>query len=153
MSYDRNAAVLYAHRWALLRNASYYNYEKLGGDCTNFISQCLFAGGCLMDYARERGWYYKSANDKAPAWTGARFFGEYFLRTRRAAEVPLSGVLPGDVIQLSFDGLTFTHSLLAVETGDAPEEGNILIAAHSYDSDYRPLNTYEYNKNRALHIL
>jgi hypothetical protein len=106
-----------------------------------------------MDFTHTRGWYYRSANDKAPAWTGARFFGDYLLRARRAEAVPLSGVLPGDVVQLSFDGQLFTHSLLAVEAGDAPDEGNIHIATHSYDSDYRPLNTYEYSKTRALHIL
>ena len=39
--YDRAAAVLYAHRWAYGRNPAFYDYEELGGDCTNFASQCL----------------------------------------------------------------------------------------------------------------
>ena len=42
--YDRKAAVLYAHQWAYGRNPAYYDYEELGGDCTNFASQCIFAG-------------------------------------------------------------------------------------------------------------
>ena len=42
--YDRQAAVAYAHRWAYLRNPAFYNFDKLGGDCTNFASQCLYAG-------------------------------------------------------------------------------------------------------------
>ena len=37
--YDRRAAVLYAHRWAYGRNPAFYDYEGLGGDCTNFASQ------------------------------------------------------------------------------------------------------------------
>jgi hypothetical protein len=36
--YDRSAAVAYAHKWAYSRNPAYYNYDKLGGDCTNFAS-------------------------------------------------------------------------------------------------------------------
>lgn len=40
--YDRRAAVLYAHRWAYGRNPAFYDYEGLGGDCTNFASQCAF---------------------------------------------------------------------------------------------------------------
>ena len=42
--YDRRAAVLYAHRWAYGRNPAFYDYEHLGGDCTNFASQCIYAG-------------------------------------------------------------------------------------------------------------
>lgn len=41
--YDRAAAVAYAHTWAYRRNPRYYNYEELGGDCTNFslpVSLC-----------------------------------------------------------------------------------------------------------------
>ena len=28
-------------KWATRRNPKYYNFDKLGGDCTNFISQCI----------------------------------------------------------------------------------------------------------------
>ena len=45
--YDRSAAVTYAHRWAFGRNPRYYNFDELGGDCTNFASQCLYAGAPL----------------------------------------------------------------------------------------------------------
>ena len=40
-NYDRNAVVLYAHQWAYGRNPAFYDYEHLGGDCTNFASQCV----------------------------------------------------------------------------------------------------------------
>lgn len=43
-SYKRNLAVAYAKKWALSRNPKYYNFDPVGGDCTNFISQCLYAG-------------------------------------------------------------------------------------------------------------
>ena len=39
LPYDRAAAVAYAHRWALGRNPQFYDYEEIGGDCTNFASQ------------------------------------------------------------------------------------------------------------------
>lgn len=47
-AYDRAAAVAYAHRWAFRRNPAYYDYEKIGGDCTNYASQCLYAGSGIM---------------------------------------------------------------------------------------------------------
>ena len=45
--YDYNKAVNYLHKWYLWRNKKYYFYAR--GDCANFISQCLFAGGIPMD--------------------------------------------------------------------------------------------------------
>ena len=42
--YNREVAVAYARRWALGRNIAYYDFENIGGDCTNFASQCIYAG-------------------------------------------------------------------------------------------------------------
>ena len=69
-NYDRNAVVLYAHQWAYGRNPAFYDYEHLGGDCTNFASQCVFAGSGVMNFTPTFGWYYIDSNQKAPAWTG-----------------------------------------------------------------------------------
>ena len=68
--YDRRAAVLYAHRWAYGRNPAFYDYEHLGGDCTNFASQCIYAGSGVMNFTPTFGWYYNDPDQKAPAWTG-----------------------------------------------------------------------------------
>ncbi|MDO5518698.1 MAG: amidase domain-containing protein [Clostridium sp.] len=38
-------ACSYAERFALVPNPDYINYDKSGGDCTNFVSQILHAGG------------------------------------------------------------------------------------------------------------
>lgn len=59
--YDRAQAVAYARRWALSRNPLFYDFTGIGGDCTNFVSQCLLAGCCVMDYEPVFGWYYRSA--------------------------------------------------------------------------------------------
>ena len=40
--YDRNRAVEYAHKWAYGRNPAYYDFEYLGGDCTNFASEVIY---------------------------------------------------------------------------------------------------------------
>ena len=42
--YNRASAVAYARRWALSRNPLFTNFAGRGGDCTNFISQCVYAG-------------------------------------------------------------------------------------------------------------
>ena len=45
IQYARRDAVQYARRWALSRNRAYNDFTKGGGDCMNFVSQCLYAGG------------------------------------------------------------------------------------------------------------
>lgn len=151
MAYNRESAVAYAHKWAFSRNPAYYNFDKVGGDCTNFISQCLLAGGSKMNYTRNTGWYYNSVNDRAPAWSGVEFLYRFLVRNKSigpyATELPMQYANIGDIIQLNFSGGVFSHTLLVVST--SPE---ILIATHTYDSDYRPLSTYEYQRARLLHV-
>lgn len=47
--YDRFKAIEYSNRWALSFNPSYNNMNPYGGDCANFVSQCIFAGGIPTD--------------------------------------------------------------------------------------------------------
>ena len=44
-AYDRDAAFNYAYRYWDTYNRNYHNYNSEGGDCANFVSQCLIAGG------------------------------------------------------------------------------------------------------------
>ncbi len=147
MAYQREKAVQYAHKWAFGRNPAYYNFTGIGGDCTSFVSQCIHAGGAPMNYKKDLGWYYNSVNSRAPAWSGVQFLYN-FLTTNKGVGpkgllIPLRDIEIGDIIQLSFNGTTFGHTLMAVSIGFPVDEKTVLIATHSDDSDYRPLSTYE----------
>ncbi len=48
-AYSSYAAVAYARQYAMSRNYNYPDYTDAGGDCTNFVSQCLHAGGISMN--------------------------------------------------------------------------------------------------------
>jgi len=56
MVYDRNAAVQYALRYALTPNPDFKYFED--NDCSNFISQCLRAGGAKNEYNTTHPWWY-----------------------------------------------------------------------------------------------
>lgn len=156
--YDRQAALQYAHRWAYSRNPAYYDYENLGGDCTNFASQCLYAGTGVMNLTPTYGWYYLDANQKSPSWTGVPYFYNFITRQDESrgpfgVETTIEGIEPADFVQLRFRGTTFGHTPVVVEVGDPPTLENTLVAAHSYDADWRPLSTYFFEEIRYLHIL
>ena len=80
--YNRKLAIEYAKKWAYKRNPKYYNYDLLGGDCTNFISQCIYEGCKIMNYTKTYGWYYNSANDKSPSWTGVDFLYKFLINNK-----------------------------------------------------------------------
>jgi len=152
MEYNRRRAVAYANRWAYERNPAYYDFSSIGGDCTNYVSQCLYAGSGVMNYTPETGWYYINVNERSPSWTGVEFLYEFLINNKTRGPfgtlIPLSQVQPGDVIQLA-NPERFYHSLFVVEvSGD-----EIFVNAHTLNASRRPLSSYNYENLRAIGIL
>ena len=150
--YNRNNAVEYAKQWALSRIPRYYNFHGIGGVCTNFASQCIYAGAGVMNYTRDYGWYYISLDDRSAAWSGVEYLYR-FLTTNQSVgpvgkDADFSEIKLGDVIFLS-NGQRLYHTL--VVTGfDAV--GEILICAQTNDSYMRRLDSYRYYSAYPVHI-
>ncbi|MCL2810848.1 MAG: amidase domain-containing protein [Clostridia bacterium] len=146
----------YAREWALKRNPAYLDFESLGGDCTNFASQVLHAGGLAMDRTLIYGWYYTDAYRRTASWTGVEYLYRHLLGLDtdrpRATVVGLESIRPGDIVQLTFTGQRYQHSPVVVAVEGTSPQG-ILLAAHTYDAIDRPLSTYDYNGLRPIHIL
>lgn len=152
LPYNRAAAVDYAKKWALGRNPEYYDFAGIGGDCTGFVSQAVFAGSGVMNYTPTFGWYYISADDRAPSWTGVQYFYNFMTQNEGsgpyAAEVSRREAELGDVVQLGRADGTFYHSLIICGF----RRGRILVCAHSADAFMRPLAAYRAARVRFLHI-
>ena len=106
MAYNRQAAVDYATKWWNSYNPAYPSFQV---DCTNFISQCLRAGGAKMTgYPnRSKGWWIQGGN-WSYSWSVAHALRWYLetskqgLRARRLNS-PLDLEL-GDIIFYDFEG-------------------------------------------------
>ena len=157
IEYDRTAAVQYALRWALARNPAYYDFADLGGDCTSFASQSVYAGCGIMNYTPTFGWYYISGSDKSPSWSGVEYFYNFMTTNEAegpfAEDVPLDSLLPGDIIQLGNSRGDFYHTLVLTMIKIIRGRKNYYICAHNNDAFQRNLNTYNYSRIRCLHIL
>ncbi len=155
--YDRKAATDYARRWAFGRNPDYMSLNGIGGDCTNFCSQCLYAGGCVMNFTPDYGWYYISPGDRAAAWTGVEYLYRFLMGHSGpgplARELPPEQTLPGDIIQLGREDGRWYHSMVVLQNDTERGWNGILIAAHSNDSLDRRLSTYEFARVRGLQII
>ena len=151
--YIRENAVEYAKKYAFSQNPMFGNFAGIGGNCTNFVSQCIYAGGCQMNYKPTFGWYYISLDERSPSWTGVEYFYNFitqnadvgpFGRTAAADEAEI-----GDVIQLGRDEEGYYHTLLIVGfDGEDP-----LVAAQTDNAYARPLSTYDYDYSRYIKIL
>ena len=157
IEYNRSEAVRYALRWALARNPDYYDYADVGGDCTSFASQSVYAGTGVMNYTPTFGWYYIDANDKSPSWSGVEYFYNFMTTNEGvgpfAEEAPLSELMPGDIIQLANSSGKFYHTLVLTMIRSVRGMRNYYICAHNNDAFQRNLNTYRFSTLRGIHIL
>ncbi|MFH8609826.1 amidase domain-containing protein [Streptomyces sp. NPDC018029] len=105
-SYDYAAMARYAEKYWYNYNPSYRKFNGAGGDCTNFVSQALYAGGwkavpgSAYDY---RNWWY-DATKQSTSWVGVNELAWFTLSNRRAPN--LANVYQmdvGDVLQVDFD--------------------------------------------------
>ncbi len=150
--YLRDRVVLYARKYALVRNPLFYTFEGIGGNCTNFASQSVLAGSCTMNYTSIYGWYYLSVNRRSASWTGVDFFFNFMTTNQgvgpfgRVVDISLAEI--GDIIQLqNFEG-DFYHSLVISQI----DEDEIYVCANSNDALDRPLSSYDYMSLRVIHI-
>ena len=84
--YNRREALRYAKEWAYKRNPKYYNFDRVGGDCTSFVSQCIYAGAGIMNYSAY-GWYYRSGNDKSASWSGVEYLHKFLINNKQKYHV------------------------------------------------------------------
>ena len=156
LKYDRENVLEYARKWAFLRNPKYYNFDAVGGDCTSFASQCIYAGSNTMNYTKDTGWYYINGNNKSPSWSGVEFLYRFLISNKgigpygiiaNSKEIEL-----GDIAQLSFDGNKFEHTLVIVNIENYANFSGIKIASHTYDSFNKKISDYSFQKVRFVHI-
>lgn len=135
--YDRLKAVKYAERWWNSYNPEYRKFEV---DCTNYISQCLRAGGAPMWGAptRSKGWWYQD-NNWSFSWAVAHSFRWYLsgsTKGLKGREVEsATDLLLGDVICYDFEGDEKWNHTTIVVAKDA--NGEPLVNAHTYNSRQR----------------
>lgn len=156
LPYNREKALAYCTQWAYKRNKKYQDFSTMGGDCTNFISQCLYAGSGVMNRTPNYGWYYHSAKDRAPAWTGVeplyRFLTSNHGKGPFASPCAMEQIKIGDIIQLGDENEHFYHSLFVSDIDGTPSPERIFISTHTFDAHLRQLSSYDFANIRFLHI-
>ncbi|MBU4438285.1 MAG: amidase domain-containing protein, partial [Acetobacterium sp.] len=172
--YQPEAAVNYAMAWVdpekTLRNTAQFGiYDDVGGNCNNFISQCLNAGGIPMDIFGDEftqwKWYSDELNldetesGRSPAWAGVN---EFYLYARENSGYGLSAVVDdnvysgavGDILQFGYDN-QWLHSVIITQVVK-DKDGKVvdyLIHSNTTDRISYPASAYGYPQQRLIKIL
>lgn len=134
-SYNRVKAATYALTYALNPNCRFPPYEN---DCTNFVSQCMLAGGWTMSggsvFDRDEDgvwWYGRSVWSRASyTWAGAHNFSKYLTRSGRGSRVSRGGLSLGDVVQIAKNGHVF-HTMIVSSIGCSTDGDGPHLSYHT----------------------
>jgi hypothetical protein len=164
-TYNRQAAVNYALQWWNKANPAYRNFGS--NDCTNFVSQCLYAGGWPMKGWNKWSlshWFYYGYYYYSNTWTVADDFSKFLAvysgrgQARSLAYKPWDKYFKiGDIIQIDYgryvgdpngpDG-KWDHTMIITKV----TTNEIYVTYHWASSPYVPLTSLmgKYPKARFI---
>ncbi len=131
--YNREKAVAYANAYWNSHNPAFRFFAT--DDCTNYISQCLHAGGFPMEFSksRSRGWWYRNGS-YSYSWAVANSF-YWYLRGRAQMVSRPEDLSLGDVICVDFEGDgKWNHSGIVTYID---ENHQPYVNTHTFNAQYR----------------
>lgn len=168
-SYNRDKALNYALEYSRERNDEWTNYNELGGNCQNYASQVLYAGGIPMDTIGNIALQWKHYNSivdtsnnekgRSYSWTGTTNFYEYARYNDgyglcAKTNVNLYYMEAGDIAQVGYNS-SWGHTVVVI--GNIKNEENeiidLLINSNSIDLENYPLSAYTYPNRRFIKII
>ena len=167
--YDREAAIAYSEEWIGKRNPQWAYYDEYGGNCNNYASQVLFAGGIPMDIwgdiAHQWKWYGETVDarqimaGRSPSWAGVEEFYQYVTyNIGTGITVDLDAGYfegqPGDLLQFGAQG-DWKHTVVIKEvvTDENGEPIDYLINSNTADRRNYPAMAYVYTDHRLIRVL
>lgn len=133
------------------------NFDDMGGDCTNYASQVVYAGGAPMITGGEYKWYYYGYGNRHPSWTGVEQFFSYLTKNKADGVhgyelLSVNELKTGDIIQMDLDGDgIFNHT--SVVYNPTGYKGILpTITSHSLDRFNEPILSFNFTDIRLIHL-
>lgn len=140
-SYNRTAAIAYADKYCKSYNKSYNSYKGKGGDCANFVSQCLFAGGMPTDSV----WYKHSV-----AWINCTAQIAHFKSFGTFLSANNDNILAGNPIWFDWNGDgTYDHATICVGRNSS---GVAILDSHTSDLYHSTWNHWSFKKAATIQL-
>ena len=136
-SYNRIAARDYAYKYWSSYNPAYTSYKGNGGDCANFVSQCLHAGGIPTDAT----WKADSVS-----WIRASAVPSYMMNKGYATKTSYTNATAGSFTYTSSGA---GHAVLVTINDGA----KIAYTAHTTDRKDAAFSSTDLNGNYSFYVI
>ena len=159
--YDRQAARAYMLAYVGRRNPGFMAYDDYGGNCMNFGSQVLLAGGIPMDTSGgyETGWYWFSQHSTTLPWVNVGWFLDYAAAEREhgpaaVVNAPYFSGETGDIITMGVDEpANHTTVILDVIRDENGPPIDYLLCSNTADLRNFPASAYYYTNRQLTKIV
>lgn len=136
-SYNRIAARDYAYKYWSSYNPAYTSYKGNGGDCANFVSQCIHAGGIPTDAT----WKADSVS-----WIRASAVPSYMMNKGYATKTSYTNATAGNFAYTSSGA---GHAVLVTINDGA----KIAYTAHTTDRKDAAFSSTDLNGNYSFYVI
>ena len=156
--YDRTVARQYMLSYVGKRNGDFKAYDDYGGNCMNFGSQVLLAGGIPMDEQGGDKWYWYGQNTLDLSWINVGKFYSYARDNRGYGLVadPEANYYTGDVGDILILGPDGGHNHTTVISGivrdAAGQTVDYLLCSNTTNYTDFPAGAYYYTSHRLVKI-
>lgn len=152
--YNRSAALAYLLQWIDKRNPAWGTYDPYGGNCMNFASQVLIAGGLRQNDK----WQWKSQWNCSDSWVCVGDFADYAESATRKQLCcnTHANYYSGDVGDLVMIGITAPRNHATVISGLVKNEKgqtvDYLLSCNTSDLKNFPASAYHYTNQHLIRI-
>ena len=140
-TYNVSNAIAYADKYCINYNSAYNSYKGRGGDCANFVSQCLFNGGFPQDSV----WYKHSV-----AWINVMKQIAHFKQYGSFMSANNGNILTGNPIYFDWNGdNTYDHATICVGRNNS---GVPILDSHTKDLYHATWNNWSFKQAATIQL-
>lgn len=140
-TYNVSNAIAYADKYCINYNSSYNSYKGRGGDCANFVSQCLYAGG----FKQDSEWYKHSV-----AWINVMKQIAHFKAYGTFLNATNSNLIKGNPIYFDWNGdSTYDHATICVGRNNS---GIAILDSHTKDLYHATWTNWSFRKAATIQL-
>ncbi|MCU1528402.1 MAG: hypothetical protein JWP75_2165 [Frondihabitans sp.] len=140
---DKEMEYAFSHWSAATYNTAYENFNSVGGDCQNFVSQSLEAAGL----PQTSSWFYTSAGSHSETWGYAPSFNSLLESTpplgfTKLTDAQRSQLQVGDLAYFDWNNNGVPdHTMIVSGVTTVDGKTKVTLVGHNLDFDYRDLDT------------
>ena len=140
-TYNVSNAIAYADKYCINYNSSYNSYKGRGGDCANFVSQCLYAGGFQQDSV----WYKHSV-----AWINVMKQIAHFRDYGNFMNANNGNLIKGNPIYFDWNGDgVYDHATICVGRNNS---GTAILDSHTRDLYHATWTNWNFSRAATIQL-